>query len=136
MDIPSATDLILTAGEIARGREIFILKMPALRITDLAEAIIEEHAPKCGYKPEDIPIKIIGKRIGEKVHEELIAEEEVDRAYERDNLFLIIPNTLPYEEPLSPDFIKGFIKTKNQTLHSNNAQLIPKEEIKKLLNTI
>ena len=39
MDIPSATNLILSTGILAQGNEIFILKMAALRIMDLAEVI-------------------------------------------------------------------------------------------------
>ena len=54
MSMDRAVDLVLKAAQIAKGEEIFIFKMPALRITDLAEVMIKKIAPTCGYKPEDI----------------------------------------------------------------------------------
>lgn len=136
MEIPAASHLILTAGEIAKGREIFILKMPALRIADLAEAMIEEYAPGAGYKPEEIPIKIIGKRNGEKLFEDLMAEEEAERAYERDDMFLIIPHTLAHEDPLDPAYSKGFKKTEKMSFCSQDAPLVNKAEIRRVLREL
>jgi FlaA1/EpsC-like NDP-sugar epimerase len=46
MSINSAVDLVFKAAAMARGGEIFVLKMPALRIGDLAEVMIEEFAPR------------------------------------------------------------------------------------------
>jgi len=66
MSIPRAVELILKAGELAQGGEIFILKMPALKIGDLVEVIIEKCAPEFRKKPSDIRMEIIGKRTGEK----------------------------------------------------------------------
>jgi UDP-N-acetylglucosamine 4,6-dehydratase/5-epimerase len=136
MEISSACNLILSAGEIAKGREIFILKMPALRIVDLAEAMIEEYAPQSGFDPKEIPLKIIGKRTGEKLYEDLMAEEEADRAYERDDMFLIVPHTLPHEAPLDPVIFKGFNKTKKGCFSSQNAPLVDKKELKRILRDI
>ena len=136
MEIPSAIHLILTAGEIAQGKEIFILKMPALRIIDLAEVMIEEYAKGYGYKPADISIKEIGKRIGEKLYEDLMAEEEAERAYERNDMFLIIPHTLPSEEPFDPEKIKGFIKTERCDFSSKTAPLIDKNKLRQILRAI
>jgi len=136
MEIPSASNLILTAGEIAKGREIFILKMQALRIADLADAMIEEYAPASGYSPGDIKIKIIGTRNGEKLYEDLMAEEEAERAYERDDMFLIIPHTLSKETPLDPDFMKGFKKTKKRSFSSQDAPLIEKDELTRVLREL
>ncbi|MHB8163403.1 MAG: UDP-N-acetylglucosamine 4,6-dehydratase family protein [Methanoregula sp.] len=134
MDIPAAINLILTAGEIAKGREIFILKMPALRIVDLAEIMIEEFAPKYGFDPHNIAIKIIGKRNGEKLHEDLMAEEEVERAYERDDMFLIAPHNYSYDGPSNPEVIEGFRKTKTIRVSSKDVHLISKRDLKKILS--
>jgi len=136
MEISSASDLILQAGEIAKGREIFILKMPALRIADLAEAMIEEYAPQYGYRPDAIPLKIIGKRNGEKLYEDLMAEEEAERAYERNDMFLIIPHTLSHEAPLDPAIMDGFKKTKKGSFSSQDAHLVDKEELKRIIREI
>lgn len=136
MDIPSAVNLILTAGEIAKGREIFIFRMPALKITDLAQVLIEEYAPESGYKPEDISLQIIGKRSGEKLYEDLMAEEETDRAYERDDMLMIVPHTLRYETPLDASIIKSFTKVKKCNFSSKDVHLLTKEEIRQLLRAI
>jgi len=136
MEIPSASHLIMTAGEIAKGREIFILKMPALRIADLAEAMIDEYAPAAGYRPGQIRIKIIGKRNGEKLYEDLMAEEEAERAYERDDMFLIVPHTLAHEDPLDPAYFKGFRKTEKMSFSSQDAPLIDKDGLTRVLREI
>jgi len=136
MDIPAAVNLILTAGEIAMGREIFILKMPSLKIVDLAQALIAETAPKFGYKPKDISIEIIGKRNGEKLYEDLMAEEEAERAYERDDMLLIIPHTLASEEPLDPAMTKGFKKTRKCSFSSHDAPCMSKEQLQRIIREV
>ncbi len=80
MSIPSSVNLILKATTIANGGEIFILKMPAIKIGDLARAMIEKCAAECNQKSEKITIKIIGKRMGERKHEELLTSLEAERA--------------------------------------------------------
>jgi len=74
MTIPEAAQLILQAGSIGEGGEIFILDMgPPIKILDLARDLIR----LCGFEPdEDIEIKFIGLRPGEKLYEELITEGE------------------------------------------------------------
>ena len=89
MHIHEAAKLILNAGEISEGGEIFILKMPAVKVTDLAEAMVEYYAPKYGFNVEDIDVKIIGKRIGEKLNEELMTADETLFAEETEDLFII-----------------------------------------------
>lgn len=137
MQIPSAVDLILTAGEIATGREIFILKMPALRIIDLAEVMIELYAPQAGYKPGDISLQVVGKRSGEKLYEDLMADEEIDRAYERDDMLMILPHTLSYETPLDlAAMTRSFTRVKTGTFSSKDVPLLNKEEIRQLLHNL
>ena len=89
MGIPQAVELILKAGIIAEGKEIFILKMPAVNILDLAKAMIEELGPLYGYKPEKIKIKIIGKRLGEKLFEELMNEDELNYVMDKGDLYIL-----------------------------------------------
>ena len=74
MTIPDAARLVLQAGAIGHGGEIFTLKMGApVRIYDLAKEMIT----RAGMKPHDgIKIKIIGPRPGEKLFEELEANNE------------------------------------------------------------
>jgi FlaA1/EpsC-like NDP-sugar epimerase len=60
---------LLRATELARGGEIFVLKMDGARIMDLAQAMIEELAPRYGWNAKDIKVQEIGTRLGEKLHE-------------------------------------------------------------------
>jgi FlaA1/EpsC-like NDP-sugar epimerase len=74
MSIPEAAQLILQAGAMGEGGEIFILDMgKPVKIADMARDLIRLH----GLEPEtDIPIHYIGLRLGEKLYEELITEGE------------------------------------------------------------
>jgi FlaA1/EpsC-like NDP-sugar epimerase len=74
MSIPEAAQLILQAGAMGRGGEIFLLKMgDPVKIADLATDLIK----LMGYRPDiDIPITFTGLRPGEKLYEELITEGE------------------------------------------------------------
>src|SRR4030042_4256438 len=74
MSIPEAAPLILQAGAMGQGGEIFILEMgQPVRIVDLAKDLIRLN----GLDPDkDIPIQFIGLRPGEKLYEELIIEGE------------------------------------------------------------
>lgn len=74
MSIPEASQLILQAASMGQGGEIFILEMgEPVKILELAEQMIK----MAGLKPnEDIKIKFIGLRPGEKLYEELLATNE------------------------------------------------------------
>lgn len=91
MTMEDAVALLLLAGSRARGGEIFILKMPALRVKDLIEVLVDEHSARAGRNPEEFPIREIGIRPGEKLHEVLLTEEEGARTREESNLFVLEP---------------------------------------------
>ncbi|MEA2331778.1 MAG: hypothetical protein QOH58_1916 [Thermoleophilaceae bacterium] len=69
MTIPEAVQLIIRSGELATGGEVFVLEMgDPVKIVDLAANMIR----LAGYEPDaDIAIEIVGRRPGEKIHEEL-----------------------------------------------------------------
>jgi FlaA1/EpsC-like NDP-sugar epimerase len=134
MDIPSATHLILTSGMLSCGNEIFILKMPAIRIMDLAEVMREKFAPQYGFEAETIPISIIGVRCGEKIDEVLMTLDETTCAYENDEMYIVLPNSLPYSDySPSSSVPTGFQPTTVDSFSSEDAELITKEEIGSLL---
>ncbi len=122
MHIHEAAKLILTAGSLSEGSEIFILKMPSVRVPDLAEAMIEYYAPKYGFNVEDIEVDIIGKRIGEKLHEELMTPDEIIYAEETNDLFIIKKEIVENH----PDFIYD----------SSEIDQLSKDEILKVLSEL
>jgi FlaA1/EpsC-like NDP-sugar epimerase len=106
--------------------------MPALRITDLAEVMIKKIAPTCGYKPEDVGTRLIGKRKGEKLYEELMTEEEALNAYENEEMLLVLPQT-PQTVTKPRD---GFTKIVLRRYTSKDTTLLAKKEIAELLDSI
>ncbi len=91
MSIDQSASLVLDSVGLMCGGEVFITKMPIIRIADLAQVMIDELAPQFGYKPEDIAIKVIGVKPGEKLYEELMTGEETRRAIELSRYFAIKP---------------------------------------------
>ncbi len=91
MTAKEAARLVIKAMAIACGGEVFVTKMPVIRIIDLAEVMIELLAPVYGYSAADIKIDYVGVRPGEKLYEELLTEEEISRVVELDDMFSILP---------------------------------------------
>ncbi|MDH3645754.1 MAG: polysaccharide biosynthesis protein [Gammaproteobacteria bacterium] len=91
MTIGQAASLVLESAELVRGGEVFITKMPVIRIEDLARVMIRELAPIYGHDPAKIETEIIGTKPGEKLYEELMSEEETRRAMELENYFAVLP---------------------------------------------
>jgi FlaA1/EpsC-like NDP-sugar epimerase len=74
MTIPEASRLVIQAGSLARGGEVFVLDMgEPVKIVDLAKNVIK----LSGYTIEEIGIQFTGLRPGEKMYEELLNENEV-----------------------------------------------------------
>lgn len=113
LPIGEAVDLVLTAHRRMTSGEVFVLKMDALRIGDLAEVMIGHFAPEFGYDPEEISTEVIGSRPAERFHERLIAIEEGLRVRELDRLYAILPqidipgyDSVAYEDskPVEKDY--------------------------------
>lgn len=96
MTIPEAVSLVLTAGLMAKGGEIFILDMgEPVKIYDLACNLIKMK----GYRPEkDIQIEVVGLRPGEKLYEELLMAEEGLQETENQKIHIGKPIEIDEEE--------------------------------------
>lgn len=86
MTIPEASMLVLQAGAMAQGGEIFVLDMgEPVKIIDLARDLIK----LSGFEPDkDIEIKITGLRPGEKLYEELLMDEEGLESTKHEKIFI------------------------------------------------
>jgi UDP-N-acetylglucosamine 4,6-dehydratase len=127
MSISEAADLILKAAEMAQGGEVFILKMPAIKIVDLAEVMIQELAFKNNHNPNSIKLQITGSRPGEKLHEELLTTTEALATCEKDGI-LVMTSALSVTEN---GYSKKGCSINNYV--SNKVPLLTKCEVKKLL---
>ncbi len=126
MTIPEAVSLILQAGTIARGGEIFVLDMgEPVKILSLAENLIKLHG-KEPYK--DIDIQFTGLRPGEKLFEELLMSEEGLR--ETANKKIFIGKQIEIEEE---SFVES-IERINGIAKANNSGAVV-EELRKLVTT-
>jgi len=136
MTLEHAVHLVLRSCEMAKGGEVFVMKMPVVCIKDLAEVMIEEFAPKAGYQPEDIKIEVIGITPGEKKYEELLSEEEIRRTLITDDFLLVTP---PFQEQKTPPSYdsESLVQTEKATKPYNSSLETPisKLEIKKFLNS-
>lgn len=92
MTIPEAVQLVIQAGAMAKGGEIFVLDMgDPVKIMDLAKSLIE----LSGFEPgKDIDIKITGTRPGEKLYEELLTKEEGVTATAHKRIFVAKPGNI------------------------------------------
>jgi UDP-N-acetylglucosamine 4,6-dehydratase len=81
ISLDQGVELVYTALHEAVGGEIFVKKIPSMRVLDIAEAIAPE-----------LPTKIIGMRPGEKLHEQMISVEDSPHTYEFSDYYKIIPS--------------------------------------------
>ncbi len=96
MTIPEAVQLVLQAGAMAKGGEIFVLDMgQPVKIADLAKDLIR----LSGFEPDvDIEIKYTGLRPGEKLYEELLMAEEGLTATKHEKIFIGKPMNIDMDE--------------------------------------
>jgi len=99
MTIPEAVQLIIRSGDLAAGGEVFVLEMgDPVKIVDLAANMIR----LAGFEPDvDIAIEIVGRRPGEKIHEELFNPGERPQPTPAEKIVYAI------QPPLEPDWVES-----------------------------
>ena len=78
--LDQGVDLVLAAAETMKGGEVFVPKIPSMKVVDLAKVI----APDCR-------LEVIGIRPGEKIHEVLITEDEAPRTIDAGEFYVVTP---------------------------------------------
>jgi len=124
MTIPEAARLVLQAGAIAEGGEIFVLDMgKPVKIIDLAKQLIE----LSGLEPDvDISIIYTGLRPGEKLYEELMLSEEGTSQTKQQGIFIAKPIQVNFE-----DLMQKIMKFEDEI--ENKAEIV--EHLKVLVPT-
>jgi FlaA1/EpsC-like NDP-sugar epimerase len=129
MTSSEACNLMMKACEISRGGELFVLKMPVLKLKDLAEIVVEETKKKFNIS-ETISIDIIGLRAGERLYEELMTIEESHYAKELEEMYIVLPTSFSKEYYIN--LYRHLPNCKIGSYSSTNTVPISKEEIKQL----
>ena len=133
MSIQEAVRLVIDTANIACGGEVFVTKMPVIRIKDLAEVMIQELAPTYGYSPENISITNIGTKPGEKMYEELMNYEDVRRSLELDRYFVIIPAFTSFYRSVNYEYDDMKSMHVKKPYHSGNEIPLDKRQLLEFL---
>ena len=119
--LPQAVDLVLHALDNMEGGEVFVPKIPSMRVVELADAI----AP-------DAPRELIGIRPGEKLHEILITADEARHTIDMGEVFVVLPEHPWWDSKRSSiegrDVADGFSYSSD-----NNDEWLTVEELRTLL---
>ncbi|MFS0674445.1 SDR family NAD(P)-dependent oxidoreductase [Ornithinibacillus sp. 179-J 7C1 HS] len=125
MTLDQATKLTIQAMKEAKGREVFVLKMPVVRIGLLAEVVLEEICQREQIDKDNVEIQVVGKRIGEKMYEELMTEDEAKKAWETSDMFII---------PRSATISYPNVNKAEATYYNSHSQTpLSKEKLRSLL---
>ena len=124
LTIEEAIELLFMASNESIGGEIFVMKMPTCRIIDIAEVLIEDSGK------QDVKIKQLGIRPGEKIHEILFSENESDQTiHYNEDYYVVLPS-------LNIKGLKEHYKAYKPVKHgsyNSNFNLMSRAELKELL---
>ena len=111
---------VLKCVELMHGGEVFVPKIPSMRVVDLAEAV----APEC-------EIEYVGIRPGEKVHEALISTDEARTAIEMNGMYVIQPPH-PWFRGRDWDWDEGALPDGFQYTSDSNDEWLSVEELRRM----
>lgn len=131
MTLEQSVKLTMKSAEISCGGEVFVLKMPVIRLKYLAEVLIEEICVEYSINPKKIEVEFIGLRAGEKMYEELMTEEESNYAYDLGDMYAVIPTT--FNKDIYKRFYKDYSHPILSSYSSHNVEPLTKEETRKLI---
>ena len=124
LKLDAAVDMVLMALECMQGGELFVKKIPSMKITDLAQAM----AP-------DLPMREIGIRPGEKIHEMMISQEDAKSTVEFEKYYVIKPFYTSWTSNLSG--VMGKAVLDDFEYHSgNNTQWLSIEQMRAMINGV
>ncbi|MNN59229.1 UDP-N-acetylglucosamine 4,6-dehydratase [compost metagenome] len=123
LTLAQAIDLLLKAATTAIGGETFVMKMKACRIIDIAE-VLAEH-----YRGHHVPVKEIGIRPGEKLHEVLVSRYEAPYTLKYSGQYYVI---LPPGSKELATHYSAFSPAQFSEYHSNDS-LLNKADVAELL---
>ncbi len=123
--LDEAIDLVFKAVELSIGGEIFVKKLPGVKIMDLARTMLDalDHRGELG-------IDEVGIRPGEKIHEVLVSEEESLRTVEDDDYYIVLPKV---RLPVSYQPYRQFNPMGAGEYSSDQTRFLTKPEIQQLL---
>lgn len=125
--LPQGINFVLSSIAMMQGGEIFVPKIPSMRIVDLAKAV----AP-------NLPMRTVGIRPGEKLHEALITEDEARNTLETKDRFIVTPPHHYWTDEI-PDYavLKATPVAEDFRYTSDiNTQWLSVEDIRKLLESV
>jgi UDP-N-acetylglucosamine 4,6-dehydratase len=122
--LEQGVELVWHAFEDMVGGEIYVKKIPSMSVVDLARAL----APEC-------KLEVVGIRPGEKLHEQMIGEEDAHYTYEYPEHYKILPVINGWST--SPERIKDGVKVDPDFVYrsDNNADWMTKDELVTWVNT-
>ena len=123
--LDEGVDLVFKALKESKGGETYISKIPSFRITDLAKAMLD-----------DVDMKEVGIREGEKLHEVMITKDDSRRTYEYENNYIIYPNFDWWDE--KKHFTKGgkLIELGFEYDSGTNSQWLSVQELRRAMNDL
>jgi FlaA1/EpsC-like NDP-sugar epimerase len=128
--VSEAAEFIVSALDRMSGCEVLIPKMDAVRIMDLADAMIERNRPD-DVEPAEIDIEIIGVRPGERLYERLLTETEARNAVELEQSFVVTPR-----DDVRKELVSDGGTQLTTPYHSDRADQLSLEEISGLLSRV
>lgn len=124
LKLDQAVEMVISALDTMIGGELFVKKIPSMKITDIAKAI-----------SPDLRIKEVGIRPGEKIHEMMISKDDARNTIEFDGFYIVQPDFTWWNpsvkhsngKPVGPDF----------EYHSgNNQEWLSIEQLREMLNAL